>query len=333
MINVNKLKINLVSLQESLPQKPSVYTFDFPKTIAETLTKYANRRTVNLFGINVYNYNEHGWPVPLYVDNSDIKVGLINNLFYRKMEYGTNKTYRRLRRTKKIKKINLWNIKIKPWNWIGIPIYRHIYWKDSVDSGVIDLFEANLKFFRKKLLAHPYLRNWEKIIAEIFSAYRHGHWASCIYTIYPLLDHAARHVLNTDSLRHDMQTVCKLFRQLGIGQGETDVFMAHTNTIMVWNKVREKEISPEDGKVLTEKGNSYTLNMIGPALSSFLQFSNRYYGYIRTDMDHADSLNRHAIIHGLYIDFSTKANVIRLFTYLYLLLELDPILKILLSED
>jgi hypothetical protein len=37
-------------------------------------------------------------------------------------------------------------------------------------------------------------------------------------------------------------------------------------------------------------------------------------------------------MHGSYTQFATQANVVRLLTYLYLILELDPVFSILFKE-
>lgn len=332
MINHIKLEKNLEMLRLSLPKKPAVYTRDFPLTIAEALTKYANQRTVNLFGINVYNYNEHGWPVPLYVDHRNIRVGFLNNVFDRRLQAGTNRAYRRMYPKKKFKKITFWSARLGPWQCLGIPIQRNIYRKDSVDRGVIELFGTNINLVKRKFLSHPYLASHKDLTKEIFAAYRHQHWASCINSVYPILDAVARQVLNTDKLTTAMQSLCKLFRQIGIGKTETDVFMAHTNAVMVGEKIRTGELSKQIGQELQEKGYKNHLRLIGPALSSFLQFSNRYYADYITPSSPGDPLNRHAIMHGSYTQFATQANVVRLITYLYLILELDPVFRILFAE-
>jgi hypothetical protein len=315
-----------------LPKKPAVYTSDFPLTIAEGLSKYANQRTVNLFGINVYNYNEHGWPVPLYVDPVNIKVGFLNNVFERKSLAAMNKGYRRMHPDKKYKKITFWNARIRPWQCLGIPIRRHIHWKDPVDTSTIEMFSANIRFVKKRFLSHAYLVSHKQQIVELFAAYRHKLWASCISLIYPILDAVARQVLQTDKLGKDMQSLCKLFRQVGINKQETDVFMGHTNAVMVGQKIRTGEMTKQEGENLQEKGYNNHLYLIGPALSSFLQFSHRYYGEYVTPSSPGDPLNRHAIMHGSYTQFANQANVVRLITYLYLILELDPIFKILFAE-
>lgn len=332
MINHSKLEKNLEALRQSLPKKPAVYTPDFPLTIAEGLTKYANQKTVNGFGINVACYNEKGWPVPLYVDNRNIKVGFLNNVFDRKHHASNNRGYRRMFPNKKFNKITFWNARLRPWQCLGIPIIRNIHWNDPVDTGILEMFTANIKLVKKKFLTHPYLGSHKDLISEIFSAYRHKHWASCISLIYPILDAVARQVLNTDKLTRDMQSLCKLFRQIGIDKGETDVFMAHTNAVIVSQKIRTGEISKQEGEELQEKGYKNHLYLIGPALSSFLHFSHLYYGDYVTPSSPGDPLNRHAIIHGSYTQFASQSNVVRLFTYLYLILELDPVFRILFAE-
>ena len=108
--------------------------------------------------------------------------------------------------------------------------------------------------------------------------------------------------------------------------------MPVTNAVMLGDKVRTGAIPEKEGKALQEKGYKYMLGLVGPALSSFLQFSHRYYGDYVTDLAPGDTLNRHAIIHGSRKGFATKENVVRLFTYLYLILELAPVLNILLQE-
>jgi hypothetical protein len=332
MINHSKLEKNLESLRQSLPKKPAVYTPDFPLTIAEALTKYANQKTVNLLGINVYNYNECGWPLPLYVDHRHIKVGFFNNIFARKSQASTNKAFRQMGRWRTMKKVTFWTARPRPWSCLGIPVHRNIYFKNTIDRGVIEMFAANIKLVKRKFLSHIYLVSHKDQVIETFSNYRRRHWASCICLIYPVLDAVARQVLNTDKLTKDMQSLCKLFRQIGIDKKETDVFMAHTNAVMVGEKIRTGEISKEEGQEIQEKGYKNHLYLIGPPLSSFLQFSHRYYGDYVTPSNPGDPLNRHAIVHGSYTQFAIQANVVRLITYLYLILELDPVFKILFAE-
>jgi hypothetical protein len=74
--------------------------------------------------------------------------------------------------------------------------------------------------------------------------------------------------------------------------------------------------------------------LIGPALSSFIRFANIYYSYYKEDAEteEGQSLNRHAILHGSINDFGTKENTVKLISFLYLTLELEDVLKILLEE-
>lgn len=75
------------------------------------------------------------------------------------------------------------------------------------------------------------------------------------------------------------------------------------------------------------------LGLAGIALSSFLHFGAKYYEYYRTDNKEINFLNRHAIIHGAVDNYATKTNAIKLYTFLYLMLELEPVLKIVFNEN
>lgn len=100
-------------------------------------------------------------------------------------------------------------------------------------------------------------------------------------------------------------------------------------TVKALNAVWEEKIDWKDWQVLAAK-HEYNLGFPGIALSSFLHFSYQYYDYHRSDTNTSKTLNRHAIIHGADNQFGTKVNNIKLFTYLYLMLE--PVLKIIFSE-
>ncbi|ALL06224.1 hypothetical protein AQ505_12415 [Pedobacter sp. PACM 27299] len=81
-----------------------------------------------------------------------------------------------------------------------------------------------------------------------------------------------------------------------------------------------------------ELQHDYELGLAGIALSHFLHFSSHYYAYYRTEKHTANTLNRHGILHGANHNFGTKTNAIKLITYLYLALELEPELKILFKN-
>ena len=73
------------------------------------------------------------------------------------------------------------------------------------------------------------------------------------------------------------------------------------------------------------------MGLPGVALSSFLHFGAKYYDFYRNDTKVVE-LNRHAIMHGANDAFANKVNCIKLFTYLYLMLEMEPVLRIVFNE-
>lgn len=82
-----------------------------------------------------------------------------------------------------------------------------------------------------------------------------------------------------------------------------------------------------------KKMSEYDFGLIGPALSSFIHFANIYYSYFREDDDQELALiNRHAILHGSINNFGSQVNAVKLFTFLYLMLELEPVFEILFAE-
>ncbi len=53
----------------------------------------------------------------------------------------------------------------------------------------------------------------------------------------------------------------------------------------------------------------------------------------KEDGTDSSEINRHAILHGSINSFGTRFNVIKLITFLYLMLELEPVFKILFDES
>jgi secreted Zn-dependent insulinase-like peptidase len=64
-----------------------------------------------------------------------------------------------------------------------------------------------------------------------------------------------------------------------------------------------------------------------------LLIGSKYYSFYRKEDVDKYSFNRHAIIHGANDNYYTKVNAVKLFTFLYLTLELEPVLKIVLNEN
>jgi hypothetical protein len=126
--------------------------------------------------------------------------------------------------------------------------------------------------------------------------------------------------------------ICKLFAQNGFSLENAGDLMPHF-TFVLSHKPGQPLFSEERDQWF-RKMQETDFGFIGPALSSFIRFANIYYSYYKedTETEETQSLNRHAILHGSINDFGTKANTVKLITFLYLMLELEEVFKILLKE-
>lgn len=77
-----KLESNIEKLRKMIPKKPIHYTDDYPKTIAESLTKYLRSSTIWNIQASSYIYEKEGWPLPFYVNPNNIKIGYLNELMF-----------------------------------------------------------------------------------------------------------------------------------------------------------------------------------------------------------------------------------------------------------
>jgi hypothetical protein len=329
MITKEKLEINLNRLREIIPIRPKVYTKDHPISIGEALHKYSNRRSVNGFEICVMNLDKNNWPLPLWFDPNNIKVGILNKLFYRR-QFSSWKTP--FTKNKKFKGF-------KDFDYLWVPVLNEFFFKKDTDTTLAEAFNVNKKFVERKLKSNVLLQSKSATIEEIFKTYRKGFWISCINTIFPLLDYITRRLLKTTNLSVDVMKICKLFEQNGFSDETVDYLMPHVTFV----KVMEQVESTGSGNrrlgfidVINEvktKTNGYNLSIIGPALSSFLRFANQYYGYYKDDQGDACIINRHAILHGAISLSANKISAIKLITFMYLFLELEPVFKVLLDEE
>jgi hypothetical protein len=320
MINKEKLGNNLNELRNMIPLKPQVYTKEHPVTIQEALHKYSNRRSVNGMEVCTMNLNKNNWPLPLWFNPANIKVGFFNRLFYKRHLNSWKKSAERISPN-----INKKFRKFKDFEYLWIPIINESFFKRNIDATMLEAFNANRKYIERKLKSNNLLSSKTKAIEEIFKTYKKKFWISCINTIFPLLDYVARKLLNTNKLTIDVKQICKLFEQNGFSIETIDYLMPHVAFIKAMehhNTIKEEVNKPTFLEVVSEidqkvKGNNFSL--IGPALSSFLLFANHYYGYYKNDDGDKNIIN--------------QINVIKLITFLYLLLELEPIFKIVLDEN
>ncbi len=321
MVTKEKLAFNLDVLRKHIPQKPKEYTSDHPVTIKEALEKYSNQRSINGIQSLTKLLDEKHWSLPLWINPHDIEVGFFNKLYYKRWFNSTRKAVK-----KKIKFKGL-----KDFEYLRIPFINEYYFKINFDDTIIEAFEVNRKYIEQRLKSNPILVSKKFIIEEIFKTYKKKYWTSCINTLFPLLDFVARKLLKTKNLGVDISKICKLFEQNGFALETADHLMPHITLINA--SISEKKLSKEEYDILYKKVKDNDFGIIGPALSSFIRFANHYYGYYKEDGVDSNIINRHAILHGSINSFGNKTNVVKLITFLFLMLELEPVFKILFNDE
>lgn len=321
MITKERLALNIEVLRMHIPKKPKEHTHDHPLTIKEALNKYSNRRSVNGMESCTNFFNEHYFPLPLWFNPENIKVGFFNKLFYQKWHNGFAKVSTKRRKTKLLKDFNyLWAI-----------VLNVLWFKRNFEVIIIEAFEVNKKYIELRLKSNPLLESKRLMIVEVFKSYKGKSYISSINTLFPLIDYVTRKFLKTKKLSIDVTKICKIFEQNGFGLETANYLMPHITLVNAHDP--EKRLSKEEFEKLYEKVKNNNFGIIGSALSSFIIFANLYYGYYKDEGIDSSELNRHAILHGSVNSFGNKLNVIKLITFLYLMLELEPIFDILLNEN
>lgn len=318
MITKEKLSINLKELKSRIPSKPTIYTPKHPKTIREALIYYCNQRTVHSVQACTSSLNEDNWPLPLWFDPENVRVGFWNKLYYRK-QYNSWQKGNRFKR-------------LKEFDFFWVPIMNHIFFKLSLDQIIVEAFNANKRHAFQMLSSIPLLKSKTGIVCSLRKSYLQHNWVACISTLFPLIDFVTRKLLGTKNLSIDVSKICKLFAQNGFSFENAGDLMPHI-TFVQSHKPGQPFFSKERDEWF-QKMQETDFGLIGPTLSSFIRFANIYYSYYKedTETEEIQSLNRHAILHGSINDFGTEANTVKLITFLYLMLELEDIFKILLEE-
>lgn len=204
--------------------------------------------------------------------------------------------------------------------------------KRDLDEIIVEAFDANRKYAFKKLENHPLLRKQATIINSIKNSYSNKNYTACITTILPLIDFICRKFLQSTNLTHSVGKITKLFQKSGFSLENPEDLMPMMNFHI---KLNEESDMPINFLEYFEKMKEFDFGIIGCALSSFVRFANTYYSlFIEDNSDeNCDILNRHAILHGASINFGTKENCIKLISFLLLMLELEKIFNILLSDE
>jgi len=230
---------------------------------------------------------------------------------------------------------SLYNIKFQYYDWLYVPLLCNLFKITNIDDFVTDLFETNFSFIKDKFLNNPLLKEKIPIIESIIETYERKNWVACICTLFPLLDFLTRKYFNTTKLEKDITVVSSVFKKAGYNQKEIydlkpSAISDYLSYLLLAKKITSKEM---EAKFKQNDDKKPKLGLIGIALSSFLSFGKVYYDYYRQDNKDKSSLNRHSIMHGANDEFYTKVNAVKLITYLYLMLELEPVLKIVFNEE
>lgn len=318
MITKDKLAINLKELKSRIPSKPRTYTSEHPKEIGEALKFYCNQRTVHGVQACTTNLNDDNWPLPLWFDAENVRVGFWNKLYYRRQYNSGGKG-------KKFKGL-------KEFDFFTVLVMNHICFKLSFDEIIIEAFDANKKYAFHMLLSNPILESKKEIIESARKSYNNGNWVACISTLFPLIDFVTRRLLMTKNLGVDVSKICKLFAQNGFSLETAGDLMPHFT--FVFSHQQGQPFFSKEREEWFQKMTETDFGLIGPALSSFIRFANIYYSYYKEEIQTEETplLNRHAILHGSISNFGTKTTTVKLITFLYLILELEAVFEILLTE-
>jgi len=343
-----KLKANLEKLRKTIPKKPAQHTNHFPKSIEESLTLYLRHRTIDVMRYACWMYDRHNWPLPLYVNPNNIQIGYLNEFMFTKLgmndlkyfdlvgalrlEKGEDFDMPRnlltrimwLLRYNKRKKLEYYDYQI-------VPLICQFFGIKNIGTFNTELFVTNYKYLYKRILENPILIEKKPILREVFYNFNKGNYYSCITTLYPILDYLIRRYFDTKDFGKDLVSVNAMFKAAGFDSQEIDNLKPGAAIRKLSELERRGEITMDEYKSMSNQ-HEHGLGFVGMALSSFLHFSNKYYAYYRHDKGNSDILNRHAILHGSSNDFGTKTNAIKLISYLFLTLELEPALKILFKN-
>lgn len=283
------------------------------------MNSYCNKSTVHSVQACTKGLNDENWPLPLWFDLDNVKVGFFNKLYYRKQYNSWQKGV----------KFN----GLKEFDFFWVPVLNKMFFKRTFDESLLEAFDANSKYAFNKLFTNPILHSKKEILESIKQNYKRRDWVASISTIFPLIDFVVRRILKTTNLGIDVSKICKLFEQNGFSIENAEHLMP--NAAFVSSFQLGKPYFSEERNEWFNKMLEHDFGLIGPALSSFVKFSNIYYSYYKEDQqtEQITQLNRHAILHGSISQFGTKVNTVKLLTFLYLILELEFVFEILFKEQ
>lgn len=302
-----------------IARKPSTFTPEWAASPDEVFTLYTRTSTVNLINSANQGLIEFGWPFPAYVNlhNEQRRNKSARAVF----AYGGSRV--------------LYTIKVIFYALQCPSIFWTVFQGDMLkitdsesaehfcDAGMVLIFRYHRKHFFSGLAKAEVLSSKCAMLKDIERAYANKMWAACITTTVPLLDHVMRQFFQTDKLNATIQVL-------------RDAFINEA-------KLRPKDLMPGysvwDGKKKPEEGNAFAstieedLRLAGIYLSSFFEFSDRYYAWYKSSDDQPlTPLNRHAVVH-CSSEYWTEGNAVRMLTFLDLTIRLEPVLNILIHGD
>lgn len=300
---------NIRILSRLIARKSSAHTKEYAYTIEDSFSKYTRTNIINILRGWNDELIDYDWPFPSYLN--------INN---------------------EIKKI-MWEFDqhLSKLRFISIPLSVILRGPSSLTLSFLSLsdsprptynffmtyiFMLNQKKIFSDLLNSPVLESKRKVIEDIKQAYRRGMWAACITTTIPIFDYTIRAFLGSNRLMDTIQVLRDAFlNEANLSPTSIMPGFSHGDSNIKDNEKPFFDTLEED------------LRLPGVFLSSFFEFSDRYYEWHNaSDIPVRSQINRHAIMHGSY-NYWSRANAARIISFLHLLISLETPLKILIHGN
>lgn len=295
-------------LADQIARKPNQFTPRWAANVEEAFDLYTRTSTINLLQSANLVLIEHAWPFPAYLD-------LTSELDAFQFGGGALARYRRaLDSLNPLRRERILRVLLRAGRALPGSVQA------DLDRRLCRLFTQNKRAVFAQFAGADVLETKQQLVRDIEGAFERNLWSACISTAMPLLDLILRSYFRSKKLNITLQTL--------------------RNAFIEEAKIGPKDLMPgfcvEDGLVNPDRGNSLApsldrdLRLPGVYLSSFLEFSKRYYEwYLSADGPPRTSLNRHAVIHCA-AEFGSKANAARILTFIDLTLRLERPLKILI---
>lgn len=291
---------NLRTLSALIARKPPAFTPEWATTVDEAFFKYTRTSTINLLLSWAEVLAARDWPFPAYLD----LVAETNGVAFPSLRSGPSILVRLL---------------------VGRPALGDAILRAILSKGPDPLDEVMcFQFWRRSRSIFAWWRHstllqpLRRIILDIEQTYRRGLFAACIPTTLILFDYVLRDYFGTDNLRVSLQTLRNALDAAAILPKD---FKPGSG---IWDGLRDPASGNTFAGTLADD-----LRLPGVLLYSFAEFSNKYYGWYASASGALPTLNRHAVMHCANL-YWTRANAVRILSFLDLTLRLEKPLKILI---